>query len=79
MLHDLIDSTLEEFTAEELSRLDWAVDVWERAGQMTASEAVEWRERIEVRLRLRAHHEDQVSKRPLRPVLRFADRGPSLR
>ncbi len=46
MLHTVIDETLELLTADELSRLHWSVDVWERAGQMSSAEAVTWRERI---------------------------------
>jgi hypothetical protein len=46
MLQDVIDETLESLTLEELSRLRWSVDVWERAGQMTTSEAATWRARI---------------------------------
>jgi hypothetical protein len=48
MLHDVIDETLESLTVEELSRLYWSVEIWERAGQMTASEASTWRTRIRI-------------------------------
>jgi hypothetical protein len=48
MLHDVIDETLESLTIEELSRLYWSVEIWERAGQMTASEASTWRARIRI-------------------------------
>ena len=59
MLHTVIDETLELLTADELSRLYWSVDVWERAGQMSSAEAVTWRERISIwqRFRLRSRVE----------------------
>ena len=46
MLQDVIDETLQSLTPSELNRLRWSVDIWERAGQMTASEASTWRAHI---------------------------------
>jgi hypothetical protein len=71
MLQDVLDETLESLTTEELSRLRWSVDIWERAGQMTAHEAAAWRARIRLWQRRRFDSSRKLCSRsstaPFRP------------
>ena len=59
-----IDATLDLMTAEELAEVDRFVEVWQRAGYMTSTEASAWRERIAVWRWLGREEQSQLFANP---------------